>query len=137
MKITINAGIENIDFEAVTSLLQTTYWCPDATKEEVKLSAENSALVVGAFTDEGRQVGYARVLSDKVRLAYVMDVIVDEAYRHQGIASDMMRFLLSHQELKRISHWMLATKDAHPLYRHFGFDQLKYPGIMMELWKKK
>jgi len=134
---TITSGFSAIDFDAVTALLQTTYWCKDTSKEDVILSAENSALVIGAFNLDGAQVGYARVVSDKVRLAYVMDVIVAEEYRHQGIASDMLRVILDQSELQRVSHWLLATKDAHPLYQTFGFDNLKYPGIMMELWKNK
>ncbi|MDR3705531.1 MAG: GNAT family N-acetyltransferase [Paludibacteraceae bacterium] len=134
---TISSGFSAMDFDAVTALLQATYWCKDTSKEDVILSAENSALVVGAFNEDGVLVGYARVVSDKVRLAYVMDVIVAEEYRHQGIASDMLRVMLNQPELHRVSHWLLATKDAHPLYRTFGFDNLKYPSIMMELWKNK
>lgn len=137
MQIIIKSGFEAIDFDSVTSLLQTAYWSIGTTKEDVMLAARNSTLVVGAFSEDGKQVGYARVLSDKVRLAYIMDVIVADEFRHHGIASDMMRFMLEHPCFSNIAHWMLATKDAHPLYRHFGFDGLKYPNIMMELWKAK
>jgi ribosomal protein S18 acetylase RimI-like enzyme len=133
---TLAGGFSAMDFDAITALLQTAYWCPDIQKEEVMLGAENSAVVVGAFDTTGAQIGYARVVSDKVKLGYIMDVIVDERYRKQGIASEMMHFLLDHPDLRKINHWLLSTKDAHPLYRKLGFDNLKYPEIMMEWWKK-
>lgn len=129
--------MQAMDFEAVTALLQTAYWCRGIAKKDVLLCAQNSALVVGAFDSGGVQVGFARVVSDRMRFAYVMDVIVAEEFRCRGIASSMMDFILKRSELCNVTHWLLSTQDAQPLYEKSGFQGLQAPEIMMELWKKK
>src|SRR5574340_1319879 len=78
-------GVEKMDFTRVTEMLATAYWSPGILVDEVLKGARNSALVVGAFDSKNRQIGYARVISDKTRFAYILDVIVDEACRKQGI----------------------------------------------------
>lgn len=116
-------GIEKMDFEKVTSMLSKADWSKGIKIDEVKEGAENSALVVGAFIDN-EQVGYARVISDIVRFAYISDVYVDENYRGQGIAKMMMQYIMNHERLERVYKWILMSY-AHELYKGFGFDNLK------------
>lgn len=118
-QITILDGFDNMDFDKVTLLLATAHWSPGVDIDTVKFRAMNSALVVGAFCD-GVQVGYARVISDKSVFAYVADVFVEESYRHNGIAKDMMLYLLSHESLKDVRRWLLKSA-ADKLYKQVGF----------------
>lgn len=135
--ITIQYGFENMDFIRVTDMLSKAFWSPGIKIEEVKKGAANSALVVGAFTEGGRQVGYARVISDKTRFAYLCDVIVEEEYRKKGIGQDMVNHILTYEELKDVYQWLLITKDAHGVYEKSGFKPTSRPEGWMEIRQRR
>jgi GNAT superfamily N-acetyltransferase len=126
-------GYEQMDFEKITRMLKDVWWSPGIKKSEILQGAQNSALLVGAFNRENEQIGYSRVISDKTRFAYIMDVIVDERYRKQGIGQAMIAYILSHQELKDVYQWLLLTKDAHGVYRKVGFNPIADPDKWMEI----
>ncbi len=119
--IIIKEGCENMDFEKVTSMLATAFWSVGIGIEEVEKGARNSALVIGAFLSDNMQIGYTRVISDKTRFAYVLDVFVDENHRNKGVARKMMEYTLSNEGLKDVYQWTLITQDAQGLYSKFGF----------------
>jgi GNAT superfamily N-acetyltransferase len=127
MPISFNNGIEHIDFDAVSQWLQDAYWSPGITKEEVILGAKNSSLVVGGFDEKGRQVSFMRAISDKMRFAYILDVIVDPVRRGKGIGRAMVRFAMEHPEMSRVYQWVLKTKDAHGVYAKLGFGPIQDP----------
>ena len=131
MNIEIREGFDNMDFEKVTEMLAKTIWCPGIKTDTVKLGAANSALVVGAFCDN-IQVGYARVVSDIIKFAYISDVYVDENYRHKGIATKIMQYILSHESMKRIFRWYLRSA-ANELYEKVGFVPDTDPDKWMEI----
>jgi GNAT superfamily N-acetyltransferase len=128
----IREGVENMNFDKVTEMLAKSYWSPGIEKDEVVKAAENSALVIGAFKG-GEQIGYARVVSDKTRFAYVMDVYVDEPHRGYGIGEKLVKYLLEQESMKDVYLWMLSTRDAHGLYANCGFQPLAYPQRLMAL----
>ncbi|MDX9827106.1 MAG: GNAT family N-acetyltransferase [Spirochaetia bacterium] len=132
-KIRYSDRLEEMDFDRMSAMLSQAHWCQGIGAEELRISAENSSLQVGAFNEKGLQIGCARAISDKVRFAYVIDVFVDEAYRGKGIASEMMRFMLDNPSMKRVYQWFLITKDAHPLYRKVGFTDLTRQNEWMEI----
>jgi GNAT superfamily N-acetyltransferase len=129
----LKSGFDEMDFGRVTCMLKDAWWSVGIKEEEVVKGARNSALVVGAFTQEGLQIGYARVISDKTRFAYILDVYVDEDHRKKHIGQDMIRFILNHPELRDVYQWTLRTKDAHGVYRKIGFTQLNEPNSWMEI----
>lgn len=131
--IIIKDGLKNMDLAKVTELLGRSFWSPGIGIDEVKKGASNSALVVGAFLKDGTQVGYARVISDKTRFAYILDVFVDENFRKKGIGQLMMKHILSNDELKNIYQWLLITKDAHGVYEKVGFKPISRPMDWMEI----
>ncbi|MCK5242084.1 GNAT family N-acetyltransferase [bacterium] len=112
--------IEQIDFEKATELLAREHWCKGITQNEVRYAAKHSALVVGAYLDS-TLVGYLRVVSDQVCFAYIMDVVVEENRRKQGIGQSMVRFTLDHKKLRLVYQWMLRTPDAQGVYEKVGF----------------
>jgi len=136
LEFTILNGCDNMDFGRVTEMLAKSYWCPGIKLWEVRQSAQNSALVVGAFTG-GMQVGYSRAISDRTRFAYISDVYVDENYRNNGIAQAMIDHILAHGNLKNVYQWLLITKDAHKMYQRLGFSNTARPGDWMEIWGKR
>ena len=133
MEAIIKDGIEEMDFEKVTRMLSNAFWSPEIKVDEVKNGALNSAVVVGAFLQDQTQVGYARVISDKTRFAYILDVYVDENYRKKGIGQKMINYILSHNELKDVYQWLLITKDAHEVYSKAGFESISSPLNWMEI----
>jgi GNAT superfamily N-acetyltransferase len=135
--ITIRQGFHNMDFSVVTEMLSKSFWCPDIKIAEVIKGAENSALVIGVFTMDQKQIGYARVISDKTRFAYILDVYIDEDYRHQGIGQRLIQSILECEELQDVYQWQLITKDAHTFYRKFGFEPSKRIADILEIRKQR
>jgi ribosomal protein S18 acetylase RimI-like enzyme len=126
----LDEALDQIDFERVHGWLSGTYWSPGISRERVERAAYNSSLVLGAYhivRGDRLQVGYLRVVSDKTTFAYVCDVYVDESYRGRGLARMMLRYILEHPEYQGLRRWILATRDAHDVYRGVGFGPLPNP----------
>lgn len=90
------------------------------------------SLCFGIYHDEN-QIGFARVISDMASFAYLADVFVDEIYRGRGLSKWLMEVILSHPDLQGLRRFMLATRDAHGLYKQFGFSQLSLPERWMQI----
>jgi len=129
----LKSGVQEMDFIKVTGMLTNAYWCKGIQIDEVKKSALHSALVVGAFLPGGNQIGFARVISDKTRFAYILDVIVDEPYQRMGIGQAMLRFILSHPDLEDVYQWFLVSSTAQAVYGKVGFKRLSNPEKWMEI----
>lgn len=123
---TISTDKNKLDFAYVHAFLTQSYWSPGVTMEIVKRAAENS-MCFGIYNDQGRQVGYARVISDKATFAYVADVFIDEHYRGQGLGKWLMRTIMAHPELQNLRRTILTTRDAHKLYEQCGFISIPNP----------
>jgi GNAT superfamily N-acetyltransferase len=137
LDIEIKYGNNNMDFNIVTKLLSEVYWSPGITIEEVKTASENSTITAGAFLPEGRQVGFLRVVSDKVRFAYIMEVVVDPEFRKMGIGQKLVKSVVEKEEMKYVYSWVLRTRDAHGVYEKAGFKLIDNPEQWMVLRKKR
>jgi ribosomal protein S18 acetylase RimI-like enzyme len=133
----IRSGFDSMDFDRATKLLQGTSWCPGIRKSEVLQGARNSAVVLGAFTPAGLQVSFARVVSDKTRFAYLLDVVVDPAHRRRGIGQAMVSASLAHPDLKDVYQFVLLTRDAHGVYQKCGFKPLADPTGWLEIRRER
>jgi ribosomal protein S18 acetylase RimI-like enzyme len=126
----IREGMDGMDFARIHAWLASSYWSPGVSREQVETGARNSALVLGAFdAQSGTQCGYTRVVSDKVRFAYLCDVWVEEAWRRRGLARALLRHAMEHPELSAVTTWTLGTRDAMPLYESLGFRDIREPGV--------
>jgi GNAT superfamily N-acetyltransferase len=128
---TISTDRSKLDREAIHRFLAGSYWAKGIPREIVDRSIEN-ALCFGLY-DDGRQVGFARVITDFATFAYLADVYVLESHRGRDLATWLMESILAHPDLQGLRRWMLVTRDAHPLYRKFGFRQLEHPERIMEM----
>jgi N-acetylglutamate synthase-like GNAT family acetyltransferase len=81
----------------------------------------------------GKQVGFARVITDFATYAYIGDVFVLEEYRGRGLSKRLMQCIMEHPDLQGLRRWSLVTRDAHGLYSQFGFTGLKSPERHMEI----
>ncbi|MGH9907435.1 MAG: GNAT family N-acetyltransferase [Pyrinomonadaceae bacterium] len=111
-------------------LSNVSYWAQGRSLEVVKHSINNS-LSFGLFKGD-QQIGFARVVTDYATFAWLADVFVEEQYRKRGLGKWLVQVIISHPNLQGFRRWVLATKDAHDLYRSFGFRELKRPERWME-----
>jgi N-acetylglutamate synthase-like GNAT family acetyltransferase len=128
----ISTDSGKVDLALVHEFLTNSYWAKGIPLETVARSIQNS-LCFGLYQRGGKQVGFARVISDQATFAYLADVFVIEAYRGQGLSKWMMACIISHPQLQQLRRWLLATSDAHGLYAQFGFSTLKTSEKWMEL----
>jgi GNAT superfamily N-acetyltransferase len=133
MTLELSSSIEKLCLDDIHAMLSKVFWSPDITKAEIMKGIKNSALAVGAYNDKNEQIGFLRVVSDKVRFAYLLDVVVREDSRRQGIGQKMVKFALSHPELKDVYQWLLITRDAHGVYEKCGFMLLQNPEKWMSI----
>ncbi len=124
-QFTIRTDLARLDVDAIADLLSRAYWARGRTREMIARYLQHS-LVFGLY-DGSRQIGLARVISDYTTFAYLCDVIIHEAYRGRGLGKWLMATVHSHPDLREVRRWMLATDDAHGLYRQFGWAPLEYP----------
>ncbi|TYS62630.1 GNAT family N-acetyltransferase [Sutcliffiella horikoshii] len=114
----ISDNEELIDFNVVTQLLSNTYWASNRTKETIEKSVKNS-LCFGLYIS-GRQIGFARVATDKAVFSWILDVIIADNYRGKGLGQWLMNYIFEYPEIKYTA-FGLATADAHNFYKKFGF----------------
>jgi GNAT superfamily N-acetyltransferase len=129
-------SLDRLDFAVLESWLGATYWSPNIKAPEIALGARNSTLVVGCYHGSA-PVGYLRLVSDKVRFAYIMDVYVESAHRRKGIAENMVKFAMAHPAVTDVYLWLLATRDGHSVYGKAGFTPLPAPEMWMMHRKEK
>ena len=129
----ITTNIEEMDLDAIHAYLTRSYWAEGISKDLVARAIQGS-LCFGLL-DEGRQVGFARVVTDRATYAYLCDVYVLEEYRGRGLGTWMMRELMTHPDLHGLRRWGLVTRDAHGLYEKFGFAAPANPAGLMEIAK--
>jgi GNAT superfamily N-acetyltransferase len=87
----------------------------------------------GLYVEDGTQVGFARVISDRATFAYLADVFVLPEQRGRGLSKWLVACVLEHPALQNLRRWMLATRDAHGLYERYGFTSLGDPKKFMEI----
>ena len=129
-EIEISTDAARLDLDAIHAYLSTSYWAAGRSRETVAKSIANS-LCFGAY-DGGRQVGLARVVTDRATFAYLCDVYVLETHRGRGIGKRLMQAVVAHPDLQGLRRFHLVTRDAHELYKRFGFTPLREPHKHME-----
>lgn len=127
---TISTDKTRLDIRVIHTFLDSSYWAAGRSVETILRSIENS-IAFGIYKS-GEQVGFARIITDYATFAWIADVFVLESHRGQGLSKWLMEVIISHPELQGFRRWVLATKDAHDLYRRFGFTELRRPERWME-----
>jgi GNAT superfamily N-acetyltransferase len=129
----ISTDPSRLDFDAIHAYLARSYWSPGIPRPTVEEAARNS-LCFGVYERAtGAQVGFARVVTDHATFAYLCDVYVLEDHRGHGLGKRMMKAVMSHPALASARRIMLATRDAHGLYRQHGFTVAGGAGNLMEV----
>ena len=129
--IVVTTDRSRLDLDVIHGFLTAAYWSKGVPRETVARSMEHS-LCFGAF-DGDRQVGFARVISDLTTFAYICDVFALESHRKRGVGKSLMAAIMAHPELQGLRLWTLFTRDAHGLYRQFGFSPPAHPERLMQV----
>lgn len=109
-----------LQIETIKQLLSNSYWANKRSEVRIEKSIQNS-ICYGVYVESGKQVGFARIVTDHATMYWLCDVIIDEAYRGQGIGKKLVESLTSSDELKDLLG-LLGTKDAHELYEQYEFE---------------
>jgi N-acetylglutamate synthase-like GNAT family acetyltransferase len=116
--VSTDPALLQIDF--IHGALGRTYWAGQRSRETVEESIRRS-VCFGLYEEaSGRQVGFARIVTDGVTFSWVCDVVVDEGCRGRGLGKWMFSCVASHPSVEGVLT-LLATRDAHDLYQQFGF----------------
>ncbi|SFJ64808.1 Acetyltransferase (GNAT) domain-containing protein [Thermoflavimicrobium dichotomicum] len=110
-------------------LSQESYWAKGIARDQVARMIEHSSLVFGLYY-QNRQIGFARVMTDTVRFAYLADVFVLPEFQGKGLGKWLVEFIVSLPEVQ-VKKFLLATRDAHSLYAKYGFEPLNQPEKFM------
>ena len=130
-ELSISTDPARLNLQAMHSYLSRAYWCEGIPIDTIAKAVESS-LCFGLY-DGSRQIGLARVISDKATFAYLCDVYVLEEYRGKGLGKWLMEAVCSHPDLQNLRRFVLLTRDAHGLYEKFGFSAVKDARRYMEI----
>ncbi|MEO7672759.1 MAG: GNAT family N-acetyltransferase [Pyrinomonadaceae bacterium] len=130
-QLTISTDASKLQVDVIHEfLVNDSYWAKERSIEQTRAAIENS-ICFGVY-DGGRQIGFARVVSDCATFAYLGDVFIVEEFRGRSLSKWLMETIVSHPDLQGLRRWVLATRDAHALYEKFGFHSLTFPERWME-----
>ena len=128
--IVVSTDKSKLHVPFIQNFLKDIYWAAGRTIEEVQTTIDAS-FCFGIYLDE-EQIGFARVVTDYLVFAYLMDVFITEKHQGNGYSSILINAMMTEPQLQQIKIWRLATSDAHFLYEKFGFTALAHPEKMME-----
>jgi N-acetylglutamate synthase-like GNAT family acetyltransferase len=133
MSYFISSDKRLLDIPLIHRELANSYWAKGIPLSVVEKSIEHS-LCFGVYTASNEQVGFARMITDRATFAYLSDVFVVEKAKGEGLGKQLIKAIDEHPELQGLRRIMLATSDAHGLYRQFGYQEVSNPQILMQKW---
>lgn len=128
---TVSTDPARLQLDVIHGFLVGSYWAAGIPRETVERSLRHS-LCYGVYQGD-EQVGFGRLVTDFAVFAYVADVFVLDAHRSRGLARWMTRCMLETPELQGLRRWLLATRDAHEVYRSVGFETVTEPTRFMQI----
>ena len=121
MKYKIVDDLSQMNLDDIIKLLQSTYWADKRSDEQIEKSVRNSSCYGIFIEGENKLAGFARVISDYATTYYLCDVVVDEEYRNKGLGTALVSYIESLPVYAGL-RGILVTRDAHSLYRKFGYE---------------
>lgn len=129
MSIEITTDKSRLDLDVVHGYLTQSYWSPGISRDRVATAIEHS-LCWGLYED-GRQVGFARVVTDQSNFAYLADVFIVPDCQGRGLGKALLTAVLDDERLQGLPRFALSTRDAHALYEQYGFKRIEDPSALM------
>lgn len=119
--LVVSSDPRRLDFDFVCAQLKTSYWAAARPRTKIRKSLRNSVCYGVYEKASGRQVAFARLVTDGVTFSWLCDVIVDERCRGQGVGTLLLKHIFSRAPGKN-TMCLLGTRDAHEFYRKIGFN---------------
>ncbi|MBA4761884.1 GNAT family N-acetyltransferase [Sphingomonas sp.] len=126
----IDLDRDRLQIDVIHGVVADSYWARGMPRALLERAIANS-ICVGAYQGDV-QVGFARVITDRATFAYLADLFVLDAHRGNHLATEMVAALHAHPELQGLRRWMLATRDAHPVYAKLGWTPVAQPELFMQ-----
>jgi len=123
----------SLQLNVIHGYLTCSYWSEGISRELVS-TAINNSMCFGLYLN-GQQIGFARVITDKAIFAYLADVFILPEYANRGLGTELINFIMHHNDLQGLRRFMLCTLDAHGLYKKFAFAAVDSPQSMMQISK--
>lgn len=128
----ISTDPSRLDLDMIHKFLsEESYWAPGIPRHVVEKSLAHS-LCFGVY-HQNRQIGLARIVTDKSTFALLADIFILQPHRGRGLSKFLMQTVMEHDDLKNLRRMLLLTSDAHGLYRQFGFTELGNAWRFMEV----
>jgi GNAT superfamily N-acetyltransferase len=131
MTYTISQDKSLLDVDYIHAFLRESYWSPGIPRAVVEQGIAG-AICFGMY-DGARQVGFARLITDRASFAYLADVFIDPALQGRGLGKQLVGHIMGLDFMAGLRRIMLGTRDAHGLYAQYGFKPLAKPERMMEV----
>lgn len=131
---TVSTDRDRLQLDVIHEFLRNSYWARGIPRDIVERALGNS-LCYGVYHGD-QQVGFGRLVTDHATFAYVADVFVLPAHRSKGLATWMARCMVETPGLEGLRRWLLATRDAHAVYRSVGFEQVTDTSRFMQILKR-
>jgi N-acetylglutamate synthase-like GNAT family acetyltransferase len=128
----VSSEKKQVDIDALHGMLSRSYWAKNRSREDVEKSIANSLCF--SLLEGKEQVGFARVLTDGMAYAIILDMIIREEYRGQGLGKWLMSCICNHPEVRPLRQ-LLWTRDADDFYRQAGFEEMSKLKFMGRSWK--
>lgn len=130
----VSTAREAVDVDLVHDWLSTgSYWARGIPRDVVARAIGHSLCFTGLL--DGRQVAFARVVTDRATFAWLADVFVLPDHRGRGYSARLMDAVVAHPDLQGLRRFVLATSDAHGLYARYGFEAPARPESLMERYR--
>ena len=127
----VSCARQELDFDYLFGFLSGAYWHKALTPDRLRRSIEHSiAFGLYSTTSPVRQIGFARVVSDRATFAYLADVFVDADFQGAGLGRWLMGAVHAHPELSGLKRWLLKTRDAQSFYEKLGYREIADSGLM-------
>ncbi|UJH67248.1 GNAT family N-acetyltransferase [Allomuricauda sp. SCSIO 65647] len=128
----ISTEKERLNIAKIHREIKDSYWGDYRTFEMTTATIDHS-ICFGVYTHQGEQIGFARLLTDRVVFAYLMDVMIFDPYKGMGIGKKLMQHIMCHPMVDGVLTVALKTKDAHGLYEDFGFKSIGDSPVWMAI----
>lgn len=132
---TLSTDRDRLDVDRIHRYLaEESYWARGLDRALFERALAGS-LPVAIYAPNGELATFARVVTDLTVFAYLRDVFTLPEHRGLGLATFLAQAIRTHPELKTVSSWMLATRDAHAVYARAGFKPVPHPEYYMSIRK--
>ena len=132
--VSITNHLNEMDFQTIHEFIRNSYWAKNIPVATLHKALENS-LCFAALDAQQNTVGFARMVTDKATFGYLSDVFVLPEWRGRGVSREILDAVVAHPDLQGLRRFILATKDAHGLYKKYGFSPVEDASPLMQIWQ--